>query len=1104
LPSEVDVLRNIWKHARQALSQKTQSPEGAIAKSSNEPAIPPKQANEYPGASAIPAMSTKIDPALSAATTGMDDAPADLNDCIAWATSSQNQRDWVEAARRWSGVRQRFPDAWAGYAGGATALKELGKLTEATALLDSVADRFANHVGWLHDCARLAETRGDWSAAERLWREFLAIDDKPWWVYTSLARAVRECGRTDEAIDILLEAQTKLPQETPLFTEFAKMAEAEKDWETALERWEAIGEKFPDLWAAYSGSAAALTQLGRTEEAEEKLRSAADRFPDEPLLLHDLARFAERQKNWAEAERRWRDFLRVNDKTWWAHKGLADALQSQQRTDEAEAALEAAQERLPNEAILFAHHATLAEARSDWETALARWTAFRERFPNNSTGYIRIGAVLRHLHQADQAEDILIKAAAQFPADTGLLQELAFVAGQNGHWETAERCWRDLIAARPDAVSGYRELANALKAQGKPDEADRALKEGQERHPNSLELASAAGDMLVSRGNYLEGARHYEAMLARFPHEVGPRVQLIEALIHLDRAQDALAVISEALTQWPSNTHLNQKKIELLLRSGEQESAFQLFRKIADSDLSVDFKYSVAWQIFLSKPPEDIAIQLVDYFIDQPDPGDRLWLPFISVMIYRAGEVREFAKQLLATGRIHGSGPAYSIFKALSGDIFSDEELDGFFSLYLPSGRIPIMANTIGFFYYAGKAGVKEHIAKLFEEYIARQLRPDWEPEPIELLACFIFAAVFSERAFAGLLTWCRRKLPAQDPSLPLSTAAGVISSIIRHARLDAVDKSSNSMSSPAIVRRQGKLRVAMCVSGQLRGYEAARPSWDTLDFGEAELSYFVSTWREIGQNWDRAWTPYRDFPLIFNAIKGPRGMELVKSRYPQLGSAMVEALRVGEAAKPEYLRELYGTDQIEIEDDRKGIFVNQPNTWKMYHKIGRAHEMALGSGKDFDLFVKIRPDQRIDGKRELDWGEIADVSARGKILYLDIRLEFTSDILKMGDQFVVGARDAMDVYAGIGKFYPANRAPDNILFDAPPRLAPHTTPGYYCTYNGVIARWMTGFRFNGMLNPTALTPSEILALVRLDTQARAMDEFDRTFVEATEAIAAR
>jgi tetratricopeptide (TPR) repeat protein len=86
------------------------------------------------------------------------------------------REDWAEAVRRWTALRERFPDEVRGYAEGAKALLRSGQVAAAEAVLQDAMARFADEPSLLVQHAEVAQARQDWTLAASRWEAALARD----------------------------------------------------------------------------------------------------------------------------------------------------------------------------------------------------------------------------------------------------------------------------------------------------------------------------------------------------------------------------------------------------------------------------------------------------------------------------------------------------------------------------------------------------------------------------------------------------------------------------------------------------------------------------------------------------------------------------------------------------------------------------------------------------------------------------------------------------------------------------------------------------------------------------------------------------------------
>jgi tetratricopeptide (TPR) repeat protein len=186
-----------------------------------------------------------------------------------WVANAR--RDWHEAVRRWELVRQRYPESPSGYVGGGAALRELGRLDEAEAVLRSGMERLPHNIDIAVTRAGIASSRGDWTEALRRWDEVRSRFPDSASAVVGGAAALGKLGRLDEADRLLAEGVERCPARADIAVAFARLAEQRQDWPEAARRWQLVRLRFPDNPAAQPGLDAARQ---RSPAKEERLGSA--------------------------------------------------------------------------------------------------------------------------------------------------------------------------------------------------------------------------------------------------------------------------------------------------------------------------------------------------------------------------------------------------------------------------------------------------------------------------------------------------------------------------------------------------------------------------------------------------------------------------------------------------------------------------------------------------------------------------------------------------------------------------------------------------------------------------------------------------------------
>ena len=175
----------------------------------------------------------------------------------------------------------------------------------------------------------------------------------------------------------------------------------------ALNRWALVREKFPNHHAGYSRAARACMDLNDYPQAESLCRQGMEKAPQaiEPLI--NYAEVSMRQEDFMESLNRW---TLVQEKFPNHHAGYsraARALMELHKYDEAENLCIHGIKNAPQYIDPMINYAEISMLKKDFEEALSRWTAVREKFPNHHSGYSRAAYCCLELKKYDEAERLL-------------------------------------------------------------------------------------------------------------------------------------------------------------------------------------------------------------------------------------------------------------------------------------------------------------------------------------------------------------------------------------------------------------------------------------------------------------------------------------------------------------------------------------------------------------------------------------------------------------------------------------------------------------------------------------------------------------------------
>jgi tetratricopeptide (TPR) repeat protein len=221
-----------------------------------------------------------------------------------FAEVAARRGDFAEAARRWENFRKAFVSSWEGYAFGASCLHQLGQLDEAEAMLQRAIVRFPKQINCQIERARLAESRKDWPEALRRWALVTEQHKHPGGVMGT-SRALQQMGRLDEAEAALAAARMGHPLVYEIVVEQARLAQRRGDENAELDYWATALRRFPMVDHCYYAFAHRLGEMARFADADQVLRQAMQRFPDDVRPAVEFAAAAHARKDWQEAATRW-------------------------------------------------------------------------------------------------------------------------------------------------------------------------------------------------------------------------------------------------------------------------------------------------------------------------------------------------------------------------------------------------------------------------------------------------------------------------------------------------------------------------------------------------------------------------------------------------------------------------------------------------------------------------------------------------------------------------------------------------------------------------------------------------------------------------------
>lgn len=476
---------------------------------------------------------------------------------IARDAMASGRLDDAEAA--WRNVRQKFPQAQAGFVGLSQALRRLKRGPEADAVLAEGRRELPRNEKIALEYAWFAHHRGQWPEAVRRWDAVRQDFPDSFDGYYGGAAALRAAHRFDEADALYDVALARWPDAVNMFTDYARSAVERGDRQEAVRRWEALRARFPDDVDSALHEARAWRHAGDRPAAEARLRDAVARFSAKPEFLIELAQIAADHGETVEALKRWDDVATAYPGLKDGYIGAAHALNGLGRFADAQNVLLPALRMFPEDVEIATLNAWIAHYLAEFATAVARWEDLRGRFPGHVLGWTGGAISLSAQGRTAEANELMEDAARRFPDDLNVGIEWARQPQRVQDWDEAERRWRSIAARFPNRPRVAAGLASMLSRNGKSDEAEQVLDAALAAQPGEPGLLRARADCAAARQDWDAAISRWRDMTNLLPGDAGNWCGLAAVLRDAGRMDESEQAAQAALARFPDHIDLQRQ-----------------------------------------------------------------------------------------------------------------------------------------------------------------------------------------------------------------------------------------------------------------------------------------------------------------------------------------------------------------------------------------------------------------------------------------------------------------------------------------------------------------------------------------------------------------
>ncbi|AUQ68761.1 hypothetical protein [Phaeobacter inhibens] len=344
-----------------------------------------------------------------------------------------------------------------------------------------------------------------------------------------------------------------------------------------------------------------------------------------------------------------------------------------------------------------------------------------------------------------------------------------------------------------------------------------------------------------------------------------------------------------------------------------------------------------------------------------------------------------------------------------------------------------------------------------------------------------ILASAMADETVFQTYTKAAAKLEVpEDCPAPVARA---LTSLKRHAE--------PAPRSPIVAK--ARPRIALCLSGQMRGYQTAATTLQHLGLDDCETEIFVHTWKRLGRAWpdpeiigtvERLFAS-EAFCRAYRQQASETGFDTVMRLYPTL----FEFIETSSNVTEEEIKEQYGPQtQVMIDDESSSRFAGFSNQQKMHYKIHAAHELMRTSGHSFDLVIRLRPDRPVADRTSIDWQKVQTDLQNRPTVFAEEGFALRENYV-VGDQFAVSDMEGMTAYAGT--WLKQQNAAATPVYGVPKAFTGHTSIAYNLFHEGYAGRKMPGLVLKPLSDAEKIGNAQLRGLLMQDIATREMTTTD-------------
>ena len=308
--------------------------------------------------------------------------------------------------------------------------------------------------------------------------------------------------------------------------------------------------------------------------------------------------------------------------------------------------------------------------------------------------------------------------------------------------------------------------------------------------------------------------------------------------------------------------------------------------------------------------------------------------------------------------------------------------------------------------------------------------------------------------------------------------------------------KNSSIYQLPSISSPQKKQpRIALCLSGQMRGYVDAFKSWQHSKLlKQYPVDIYISTWDKIGRKFPSLQHAHRTFgePFLseYIAMLNSSSMSILEEKYPNFFSFLTQS----DFVNTDEIKSIYSPrlKSIKCISEDALFFELENNQMRMFYQIQECFNLV---DEEYDIIIRCRPDKPMQNDGQIDWDRIFTIAMENNILFSDVSTFIHPYAgYGMGDQFALGNSHTMRIYCNSFSSLQHEQCLARRVY---PPYYPHNSLAAHLAEQDIAITTIPGLKFWSLRDPIKFSDDDILKEIMIDIKSRSEFKFDSILTTA-------